>query len=45
MTCINCRQGIRWCDLALRWFHIGNLTAFCTGLFGSRAEPADLELA
>lgn len=44
MTCIHCKQPIRWCDLALKWFHLHNLMAFCVDALGPKAEPADLEL-
>jgi len=36
--CVNCDKPIRESDG--QWFHVGNLTAFCTGLArgGMRAE-------
>jgi hypothetical protein len=43
-VCQHCHQPIRWSESQKKWFHILNLTAFCTGYAGPEATPADLEL-
>lgn len=39
----HCRRPIRWSALQRKWFHIGNLTSFCTGMASCKTEAIDVQ--
>jgi len=40
--CVNCGKPMRWCELYEKWFHVGNLTTFCTDAWGKTIAEIEI---